>query len=171
LIRYFISWIEQNYTIEPVVGVRGSNTIRDIKTWSTAQAIIGLSRVLQIRQVSVPDTKLPNYNIEADNAITEIAEIVREDKFQETPKWLIAIYIFLGCFAFYFVRDFIKDNWNTYEPLIWLISFIICVIVILIGVKTERLKRILQESITMVVYGPKIIRKIQIIITKLGKNR
>jgi len=48
IISYFTDWIIRNKVeINDMCGVRGSNSISDVKIWSTAQAAIGISRVVK----------------------------------------------------------------------------------------------------------------------------
>ena len=92
LIDYFTNWILDNAKNDGNGGVMGSNNIRNPTTWSTAMAIITLSRILNNKELikRVEATLEPSKNPNPTASIDTIKKSTKSDEI-EPPKPLSII--------------------------------------------------------------------------------
>jgi hypothetical protein len=136
-----------------VFGVRGGKHLEEIKTWSTAQSVIVLSRILNTAYVLLP--KINSYqsdlqdkelnrlkeclinekelNKKHQKFVTSATKFLNEEYLSDKSIKSIKLFgnlVFLAlCLcALFFLKDPIQTVWPKVEGLIWLIAQIVVII-------------------------------------------
>jgi hypothetical protein len=132
VVSYFSSWILNNTErVAAGVGVRGSENTQGVKTWSTAEAVISLSRLLkmsdQIFEIDQPGM-IP---------IVRLSQVLSlAHKRKPGKRWSLIVtgmLLVLGIIVWLALRGFVMGNWDKTEPLWTLTGFIIAALVVLLG--------------------------------------
>ncbi|MEW6262583.1 MAG: hypothetical protein AB1641_05845 [Thermodesulfobacteriota bacterium] len=134
-IKYMTDWIiENSKNVDGKYGVLGAKTYEDVKTWSTAQAVIVLSRLLKI---SHRLNLISDNNVCQNQFCIQIYQEISSTQLNNTIKrkcinisW--AIYLALSfCFMALLILlfgDTIQRHWPRIEGYVWFIGSILTAI-------------------------------------------
>jgi len=156
-INFFVDWIIKNVVKDNgSYGVRGGRHLEEVKTWSTAQSVIVLSRILNTAYILLPqiisceacstDHKLSEMekelneqkisNKETIDFLKFIDKYLKEDNSfnPKTTKLIVNILFILLCFGMlYYLPDPIQKIWPEAEGKIWAFSQILLLVIAWFG--------------------------------------
>ena len=155
IISYLADWIlKSELHVEGLPGIKGGQFIDEVKTWSTAQAVIVLSRLLDSAYWISSSLHDPNVK-KLEARVQAVDEIVRDttvpDRWEKVVRLVFnGILVLLCVFSYFAFSDRVQSAWPNIEGKIWLAGIILVVIFAAFG--SINVKKV-RESVVRFIFA------------------
>lgn len=178
-IEYLTHWIINNaFTQDELTGIRGSEHIEGIKTWSTAQSVIALSQLIDKRELFIlhyeMHGKVPDRSDEYENLVQDICD--RIHSYHEIKQWKYlrmignGLIVVIAGLVFWRLYGYISSNWSKIEGPICLAVWLLSLTLLSWGVNKERIREKIAAFIFDLIYSKRIVKDIEALVSKHGKH-
>lgn len=179
-IEYLTHWIIDNAsTLDGLIGIRGSQHIQGIKTWSTAQSAIALSQLINKKELFLLYRKMrdtvPGNSDEYSNLVQEIYNQIHS--YHDTKLWKNlrkignGLILVIAGVVFWRLYGYISSNWSSIEGPLWLGGTVFSLTLLFLGVNRERIRDKITTFIFEILYSKKIVKEIGLLILRYRKHK
>lgn len=177
-IEYLTHWIINNAsTQDELTGIRGSEHIEGIKTWSTAQSVIALSHLINKKELFILHYKMYGKVLGNDEYANLVKDIYgRIHFYHEIKQWKYlrkignGLIVVIAGLVFWRLYGYISSNWNKIEGLVSFAVWLVSLILLFWGVNKERVREKIVAFVFDIIYSKRIVKDIESLISKHWKH-